>query len=281
LGTEARSPETRALAEEVLAEIAVRAGAHADELVVIGGLTPGLLASTAPVPHLGTMDVDLLLEVGFAYDDDGDVGWIEDVLRDMGCTASPSGTRWVATVGGVPVLVDLIADRPGSAPARSIPLPGCAVASAVNLPGPAAARCDAERHEVAVPARLGGGTVSVAFAGLGGYLLSKAAAAAYRGEARDFYDFYFVVLHNDRGGPSAAAAAVTTGACGAVAAGYRPELLTVLRAAADRTAVGARAYAAESRHAGDGTDPDVLGEDAVGAAFVLAGALGLDLARGR
>lgn len=46
-------------------------------------------------------------------------------------------------------------------------------------------------------------------AGLAGILLAKCAAAHSRRKRKDWYDIAFVLLHNDAGGPEAAAAAVT------------------------------------------------------------------------
>ena len=43
---------------------------------------------------------------------------------------------------------------------------------------------------------------------LAGYLLAKTAAARSRRKAKDWYDIAFVLLHNDAGGPEAAAHAV-------------------------------------------------------------------------
>lgn len=45
-------------------------------------------------------------------------------------------------------------------------------------------------------------------AGLAGFLLAKTAAAFGRRAPKDWYDIAFVLLHNDEGGPDAAAQAV-------------------------------------------------------------------------
>jgi hypothetical protein len=44
--------------------------------------------------------------------------------------------------------------------------------------------------------------------GLAGFLLAKCAAAFSRRKRKDWYDLAFVLLHNDHGGPDAAAARV-------------------------------------------------------------------------
>ncbi len=43
------------------------------------------------------------------------------------------------------------------------------------------------------------------FRGLAGFLLAKNAAARSRQRPKDWYDIAFVLLHNDEGGPEAAA----------------------------------------------------------------------------
>ena len=48
-------------------------------------------------------------------------------------------------------------------------------------------------------------SVSVRFAGLEGYLLSKCVAARTRAATKDYYDLAYVLLHNRAGGPEQAA----------------------------------------------------------------------------
>ena len=64
--------------------------------------------------------------------------------------------------------------------------------------------------EIACGTRVGGveqrATINVT--GLGGYLLAKTAAARSRRKAKDWYDIAYVLMFNDAGGPTAAAAAV-------------------------------------------------------------------------
>jgi hypothetical protein len=58
--------------------------------------------------------------------------------------------------------------------------------------------------------RIGGvmHAAEVTVAGLAGFLLAKSAAAHIRGAPKDWYDVAFVLIHNDEGGPEAAAEAV-------------------------------------------------------------------------
>jgi hypothetical protein len=61
--------------------------------------------------------------------------------------------------------------------------------------------------------------------GLAGFLLAKAAAARSRRKTKDWYDVAFVLLHNDAGGPRAAALAVR--------AAFPDELVGTVRSALD------------------------------------------------
>ena len=266
-------PRATSLAYDALLALAVAAGEHVDAFVVVGGLAPPTLASTAAVPHHGTTDLDLLVEVGLVYDDDVDLGWLELAL-DEARFRPTSGWRWEWS--DAPVRVDLVCDRAGSSPGE-VPLPGCREASAMNLPGPRAVWCDAVRRTLPVPPGLGGGAVTVRFAGLGGYLLAKASAARVRELDRDFYDFYFVALHNDAGGPAAAGNAMRHGTCAHALAELGDALRFTLRRAVAGDRPGAVAYAREMRATGDDTPYDVLVEDAATAAFGIARAVGIDL----
>lgn len=269
-----RSSRATALAEDALAALARAAGPHAAELLVVGGLVPPMLTGHAPVGHLGTTDVDVLVEVGLVYDDEGiDYAWLEAALRTIGFSPLGAGWQWVSD-RGPRVKIDLVCDRVGSANAP-IPLPGCPTASGINLPGPRAARCDSVLRTL--PDR-GGGEVTVRFAGLGGYLLSKASAAMHRGYDRDFYDFYYVTLHNDAGGPRAAAAAIASHPCADLIPAYTEALRSVLRSALTSVPPkGADAYAREMAQAGADDDADTLRADAGTAASLIARDLGIDL----
>ena len=85
---------------------------------------------------------------------------------------------------------------------------GCERLGAVNLRGTGAATRDIVERELRT--RVGGveqrATINVT--GLGGYLLAKTAAARSRRKAKDWYDIAYVLIYNDAGGPTAAAAAV-------------------------------------------------------------------------
>ena len=180
---------------------ALLAADHLDEFVVIGGLNPDFLAPGSPVPHSGTTDVDLLFEIGFAYDrDEYDFAWLDRLFKNEGFSSRhPDGWRWDAVFGETKIRLDLLCDVPDY-PGQAIALPGATVAATKNFTGPAPALIAPITRLVTVPSAImetmPGAPASVAlrFANLGGYLLAKAAAVRSRGLEKDLYDLLFVIL---------------------------------------------------------------------------------------
>jgi hypothetical protein len=115
----------------------------------------------------------------------------------------------------------------------------------VNLPGTGFAARDHAVHEL--KAWIGGvdQVAEVNVSGLAGFLLAEAAAAHSRRKSKDWYDIAFVLLHNEAGGPEAAATEVR--------ARFGAELIGSIRTALDDLAAnfqspsaqGPRAYAAQ------------------------------------
>lgn len=272
MGSEPRSRTTRQLAETALLRLMDAAGRdHAGELVVVGGLVPEYLASSAPLEHQGTTDVDIVVSVGFIYDrDELDLGWLQRALETAAyrLDRGQGGWRWIVDVDGFPVKVEFLCDVPGDQSNQVVPLPGCTKASAINLQGPGAALQDAVVRTVVTA----GGNREIVTADLGGYLIAKAAAVASRGLGRDFYDLAFVLIHNDRGGPQAAADAVAE--CLArlddeARVGpsvYLPRLEAAMGYFLEGERMGAFVYAREAVRTGAADTEAVLVEDASSAA---------------
>lgn len=253
----------------VVAEV----GLQSAELVVVGGLVPEYLTQETAELHQGTADVDIVLSVGFVYDrDDQDFRWLEEALHRTGFTPDviTGGWRWRTELNGFIVKMKFLCDIPGDMSNSPVPLPGCDVLAAKNLQGPGPAISDTMPVELTPSAH--GAPVTVHVAGLGGYVLAKAAAAAGRGEDRDFYDLVFVLLFNDAGGPTAAAVAVKECAARMVdpVDSYRTVYLPRLHQALDAVALdprhGASSYARIRQQLGADDDLNVLVEDAVSAA---------------
>jgi hypothetical protein len=257
--TPGRSPEARALAEAALARLAATLGERSNELVVIGGLVPAHLAANADNEHLGTTDVDVVLPLALSFDRDDEgqrFSWLEAALVDGGFSPETAGTggggwRWWGDVDGLPIKIEFLCDVGTDPRNLPVPLPGCHRLSAMNLEGPRAALEDSMLREVTDGA---GTRVTLRHAGLGGYLLAKAAAAARRGLPRDFYDFAYVLLHNDRGGPREAAEAVSAGRLASLLTSYRHDLVVTLRGytTADRPAAH---HYAETMRSSASSDP--------------------------
>jgi hypothetical protein len=265
-----RSRDTWALAERALTDLAAALGERANELTVIGGLNADLLTDVDDAPHEGTVDVDILLQLGFVYErDDVDFGWLEAGLIAAGFAPRPHGVgwRWWRTSDGYPVKVELICDV-YDRPEQEIALPGCARASAQNLRGPAAALTSPVVRAVASDGRGLSGPVGIRFASLGGYVLSKAAAAFGRALDKDFYDLAFVLLHNREGGPAAAARGAYSALPSEPLMDYPRVFGAVLDVFADPGGPAARAYGEQRARDGVGVDVDVLAQDAVAAAQI-------------
>jgi len=252
-----RSTRTRELAERALARLLAHVGPHLEELTVVGGLNPPLLAPMPEAPHQGTVDIDVALDVAPVYDrEDQDFGWLERALALAGFTRTAgSEWRWSTWEEGVEIHLDVLCDVLDNDD-QEIALPGTRTVTAMNLTGPAAAVRDAQRRPVMV--RLGGldeMQVEVRYAGLGGYLLAKAAACVGRSAPKDHYDLLFVVLHNP-GGPVGAARAARNALPPVTGDALAADFRAALGRLTDVGAPSLVAYAAQRQR--DGLDDDDL-----------------------
>jgi hypothetical protein len=265
-----RSPYSRRIAEKALLTLVQSLGGYDLPLVVLGGLVPEVLTGgqEPPVPqHLGTTDVDVHidLELDLAID----LGPLEAALLQAGFEPDPTnleGWRWRGVVDGMVVKVEFLCDLQEK-PANTIVRPhGCHKLRALNLRGTGFVAHDFELVEIG--AQLGNGrehTARVRFAGLEGYLMSKAYAARHRGLEKDYYDLAYILLYNKLGGPSEVAAALARGKFRArvnLALGPWSELGARFRRPEN---IGPASYATQARQAGDTTDESTLRQDAVGA----------------
>jgi hypothetical protein len=268
-----RTTQARDLALEALITLIVRLGPHAEDVVVIGGLNPDLLTDQPPAPHQGTNDIDLLLQVGFVYerDDDLDFSWLERALLDSGFEDLGPGWRWRMNLHGLPVVLEVMCDTPDN-PDRPIALPGTRTLAAMNLAGPAPALNGTLRRTITVPdtirakAPSAPTAVTIRFAGLGGYVLAKAAAVHKREAPKDLYDLAFVLLYNTAGGPQAAGAAARNALPPEPTEDHRGLTRAAMARFASASSVGPRVFAETMRASNPDLDAEVLAQDAVGAA---------------
>lgn len=276
-GEISRTREARALAEEALVRLVIGSGAQGQALVVIGGLTPDTLVRDDATPHLGTVDVDILVEVGFIYDrGDMDFRWLERALIGSGFERLSDEVkwRWVVKIDGVPIVLEILCDAYDNR-GQEISLAGSALVTAMNLAGPGPAHDNSTTHELPIPPALrpsagGDETVSVRFADLGAYLLAKATAAVSRAKPKDFYDLGYVILYNAAGGPRAAglAAAAALPPPDARLHDHVEDFTAAMSQFGVATSEAAEVFASEMSRAGDRTEPAVLEQDVIAAAEI-------------
>ena len=177
------------------------------EFVVVEGLVPELLCTDSGLRHAGTTDVDVQVDLEITS---GAVNAVrlEGALRDAGFIPEDGRPwRWVTgrASGAVVVKFELLADLRDEPTEATITFDACENLGALNIRGTGFAARDVEVREL--NARIEGvdlrGDVNVS--GLAGFLLAKTAAAYSRRQPKDWYDIAFVLLHNDVGGPAAAA----------------------------------------------------------------------------
>lgn len=264
VGENERTLSGRARAEAALASLMESVGDHT-KVTVIGGMVPQTLTSRSRTPHVGTADLDLLLDVAPRYDrDDDDFGWLQAALDAAGFTRieQSGGWRWLITIEGKAVVVEFMCDVPDSQ-GLTILLPGAPQVAALNFAGPAPALLDAV--EIQLNRGPSSPAVRVRFAGLGGYLLAKATAVVSRGLDKDFYDFVFVILNNDSGGPTQAGQDAASALPQNPTHDYTETIRQAVTFFGDVSAQGVAAFVREMQAAGDSTPPDILAQDAVAA----------------
>ncbi|WP_141881758.1 hypothetical protein [Homoserinimonas aerilata] len=249
-------------------------------MTVIGGMVPATLTTRSVVPHQGTIDVDILLELGPFFDrDELDFGWLEDALVDSGfiSLSGSGGWQWEVRIDELSVILEFICDVPDG-PGLPLRLPGTRNVSALNFAGPGPAAHDAIELEIRSAL---GAPITARFAGLGGYLLAKATAVVSRALEKDFYDLAFVVLRNDNGGPMAAGRA----AAAAVPANPLHDFADIVRQATAKymsaESEGPLGFVASSLAAGDPTPSEILAQDAVTAMMQFGAAFEADHAATR
>jgi len=155
--------------------------------------------------------------------------------------------RWVAqgTPMGTVVKFELLADLDTAPAGATVAFDTCEELGAVNLRGTGFAARDIVVQELR--ARIGDlqRTVEINVTGLAGYVLAKTAAAYSRRELKDWYDLAFVLLHNDIGGPSAAADAVRGHFGDEIVGSIRTALDDLVANFASPSAQGPQGYASQ------------------------------------
>lgn len=263
VGEAPRSRAAREAAERALVRIVHHYGSR-PEFVVLGGLLPELLCAGSDFRHAGTTDVDVQVDLEIACGATN-TAKLERALRNAEFEPD-NERRWRWTADGTPtrtvVKFELLADLSHVPTESTIEFDECEALGAVNLRGTRFASRDVVAQQLS--ARIGGiiHNVEVNVTGLAGFLLAKAAAAHARRKPKDWYDLAFVLLHNDAGGPSAAAVAVQD-RFGIELDAAHTALDDLLANFATPNAQGSRAYAEQMYTDHPDLDPRTLAADAV------------------
>jgi hypothetical protein len=238
-----RSREARAAAEQALVRVVHHYGGR-PEFVVLGGLVPELLCANSTFQYAGTTDIDVQVNLEIAC---GSVNTkrLERALHNAEFEPDDERVwRWRTDGLGAHIVVkfELLADLDSAPSDSTVTFAGCDHLGAANLRGTIYATRDIEVKTLT--ARIGGvkHTVEVSVTGLAGFLLAKCAAAKSRRKPKDWYDIAFVLLHNEMGGPAAAASAVIA-KFGNELDASRTALDDLVANFADKDAQGPKAYA--------------------------------------
>jgi hypothetical protein len=270
-----RSRQARALAEAALVRIISAYGATPD-FVVLGGLVPDLLCTKAAHQHVGTTDVDVQVDLEIQAGAPN-AARLEQALRTA--QFNPSGQhswRWQdRSVPGAVVKIEFLADLSTAPTEATVTFSGSEALGAVNLRGSGFAARDWRFHVLTAEVSGQPTTVSVRVATLPAYLLAKTHAAYGRGLEKDWYDIAYVVLHNDAGGPTAAAARVREMFAADLVGQTATAFAELAANFADSNAQGSLAYAMTMVGLHPDLDADILANDAVAGITAFIEELGI------
>lgn len=189
-----------ATAESAFLTVWAALGSWHEDLVLVGGLVPrylcGDISSARALPRPVTLDVDLGIALGASL---GQYGSLQMDLQAQGFRLSKDdlgGPRFVKTVGGFTIPVDLLTERPpatqGTVVVDDVPaniLPGIdrALATARRLTVKGADLQGAQQE------------LTVRVCEIGPFLAMKLRAFARRQAPKDAFDILYTLRHYDRG----------------------------------------------------------------------------------
>jgi hypothetical protein len=271
-----RSREARELAERALVRL-VYAYGEVPDFVLLGGLVPDLLCSNAARRHVGTTDVDVQVDLEI-QGGSVNASRLEHALEEAGFAPdSERAWRWKdQRAPGMVVKVEFLADLDDVPNEQVVSFTDCASLGAVNLRGTGFAADDWKVWTITADLDGQATSIRLRVATLPAYLLAKVHAAYGRSLTKDWYDVAYVLLHNDDGGPQAAAHRVLE-RFGEALAGSTVTALGELSANfADVTAQGSVAFAGTMSTIHPDLDRDVLANDAVAAVAEFVAELHID-----
>ncbi len=232
---------------------------------MLGGLVPDLLCKESDYRHAGTTDVDVQVDLEVAC---GAVNTqrLERALIDAGFEPDADRVwRWTARTDAHQAVVkfELLADLDDEPNEAIVRFNACDNLGALNLRSTAFASRDPVVHQLTAADHGHPVGVEVNVSGLAGFLLAKAAAARSRRAPKDWYDLAFVLLHNDAGGPTAAADAVGARFATDLVGPVRTALDDLLANFTNPTDQGPSSYRAQMVSDHPGLDGATLAADAV------------------
>jgi hypothetical protein len=201
--------------ERVLVTLIGDLGPWRERLTLVGGLAPRYIVGELPlgVHHVGTNDVDVVLELFLEPNEWEAYKTLETNIRKAGFEPGESSFQWVRKVDGIEVILEFICET-DAVPAGRIFKPKGQQAGnalgAVNIRAASLATRDAAVHSIKAE-RIGGGLseVKLRVTNLLPFVVLKINAFQERHEGKDAYDFIFCLLHH-RDGPTGAAKACKT-----------------------------------------------------------------------
>lgn len=199
-------------AMSVLVEVGQTLGSFRDRFLVAGGAIPWLLLNNEDMPHIGTNDVDLILDAE-ALDGGGEYAELVATLIGQGCVQDGDGRRFqlVREVcpadGGAPIKIVIDFLMPQHAKITKNRPSLIDNFEVIRADGAELALQFREIIDIGGPMPEGGiNRVCIAVASIPALLVMKGFALGNRNKPKDAYDIYYCV-RNFPGGPSALAEA--------------------------------------------------------------------------
>jgi hypothetical protein len=199
--------EATALCEQTLLTLIRGLGPLKDSVFLAGGLVPRFLVDQEAAPgtpqHIGTQDVDLVLDLNLVADIEA-YRTLEENLKNMGFARSlhddgrPRHFAWIKEiVPGVSVRVDLLSEVPDQSGGTVIKIETEHRLSALNMPGCAFVMIDHKEVEIKGEQLDGLGWTKerIRVAAIASFLVLKGLALEHRNEPKDAYDIVYCLLY--------------------------------------------------------------------------------------
>lgn len=168
-------------------------GGFKDSLRLIGGLVPRYLAPAAEPAHVGTTDVDIVLDVQVLLAGE-DYSSLRDQLKKAGFQrlvkdGKPSSWQWQLVVKGAPVVVEFLVNTDNPEETGLVPLNGEEI-SACRIPYAGMVKDWFVAHTIRFERPDGAGisTETIRHADAAAFVALKALAMKYRHEPKDVAD---------------------------------------------------------------------------------------------